>query len=267
MFRFAFLLVLTGQSLQAQTSPAPQLPADFALAKLISPEVKGGPVRDLLPIIEDDAIDVIAGSELVIFRNDDAVCGLGGHGLKLKVVIEGKIPPASRLVGNTFTTAVPVSTTTFQGSPQGTLGIYRDATQAVISGAGKNSSAKTPLARCEWTPEPLVCYRQGRLLGVWDPSSQQMRPAAPGEASPTLSKDNLLEALKSGLPTKYRIWTDQQGRELEARVSSYDPSAGTIGVDRHARGTIKGFPLINLALHEQMCVRMAHASKTDIPEK
>ena len=42
-----------------------------------------------------------------------------------------------------------------------------------------------PELRTIWTPELFACYRDGKLLGVWDPSTKCLRAAETGEAEPT----------------------------------------------------------------------------------
>ena len=37
-----------------------------------------------------------------------------------------------------------------------------------------------------WEPEPFTCYRDGKLIGIWDPNVQKLRKANPGEASSLL---------------------------------------------------------------------------------
>lgn len=38
-----------------------------------------------------------------------------------------------------------------------------------------------------WTPEPIACYRDGKLLGIWEPSEKKLRsPKTQAEAPPYL---------------------------------------------------------------------------------
>ncbi|MDZ4688129.1 MAG: hypothetical protein SH850_23900 [Planctomycetaceae bacterium] len=132
------------------------LPADFAFRELF--EVHG-PVNLLAVMnrVSDRTIRITKrltdGGELVVCTSRDAVCGLG------QVRVESK-------------EAEQLSAVIMLPGYRKTFRPHRGLTFQL---AGGSLSSIPPIPenstnlRFMWAPEPVVCFRDGRFIGIWDP--------------------------------------------------------------------------------------------------
>lgn len=112
----------------------------------------------------------------------------------------------------------------------------------------------------------MACYLDNALIGIWDPGKKAMRAAAEGEAGAAIQPAALMEAIKKGLPTLPRQWTDAKGRALQARVTAFDFTKGVVSHDIPGRGVIRDHPLADLALEDQSYVICAGSYDASLPE-
>jgi hypothetical protein len=65
----------------------------------------------------------------------------------------------------------------------------RDAVQALYEmGLKVEPKGRGDTSNYYWTPESLACYRDGKLLGIWDQASRRLRGAEDGEAPRELTE-------------------------------------------------------------------------------
>ncbi len=144
-------LIVTRLPPQEVSPDQPSLPADFRFLGLTKPRT-----RSVLPIavggIRRFYFRLTGTNQIWFFDERDAVAGLHGGGLNVRQVNMNNYDQFGRIV------------------------MMERQTDGI-------SSSYEFL----WTPEPFACYRQGRLLGIYDPRLESFRKAYPNEAPQQLS--------------------------------------------------------------------------------
>lgn len=70
-----------------------------------------------------------------------------------------------------------------------------------------------------WRPEPFACYRDGKLLGIWDQSGKRLRAATGDEAAAEFPGGKAAEEPE---PPEFRLWTSASGKHTtEARFVKF----------------------------------------------
>jgi len=129
-----------------------------------------------------------------------------------------------------------------------------------IEQRNEGNSIESLVLHLIWRPESFTCYRDKRLLGVWDVSAKRLRPPKSGEASaaPTSSPARTASPARSdgnaGGEEGFRTWTDATGKHRVEAVFVRVLKGMVVQLRRRDNGAIIEVPWKQLSEDDQKWV-------------